>query len=162
MHKGACFECPAQGTDCAEAGATLGRLPVLKQWWRPGDEYAQVSLCYTAGACRGGTNVSAYCSEGHAGAWCDGCQKDHYRATDLSCKKCGDTHVTAQGAVILAVIGIAVIALVACAICKVRKDQRKRGTATLKHSRRRKKAKNAFDKMKDGVGNKYACDEPSR
>ena len=155
MDHGTCFECPAQGTDCAQAGASLDRLPIQAEWWRPGKRFANVSLCYTAGACLGGTDVSAYCAMGHTGAWCDGCQVGWYHTADSTCKACGDVHLTPQGGVIFALLGIAALALAMYTIHRVRKDQLGReDTVTANCSRWVQKVQRIYDKLKEGVGNK--------
>ena len=151
MDAGNCFPCPTPGTDCINKNTTFELLPISRGWWRPTGTKV-VSACYTPGVCVGGVDSSAYCKEGHAGAWCDGCKEGWYRAADLPCRECSDVYFTPQGLVVFAVLGLVVIALGACYLNTMRKGVKKRKKRVA--SKRSQKMKRIYTKVKAGAGNK--------
>ena len=64
---GTCSTCPEEGTNCTSPGVRLESLPLRQGYWRSMLTSVEVRRCYYSGACRGGSNFSAYCTEGHYG-----------------------------------------------------------------------------------------------
>jgi len=137
-----CRVCPV-GTGCAQ-GSTIEALPLLRGYYRVGDDNIDVrkcpdadvncsttfgtASCVSSSGCVGGTNARNLCGPGLNGTFCRSCEQDagvyYVEATsnkEAHCKECGDhlLQTVAVAAAVLAALSVAAIGL-ACLKCKQR------------------------------------------